>query len=1233
MAMRTPVRTNSQQVIQKKFSDLTVDVYNISQSYTDLSIEGAENLERFIKSKGEPFMRNNNTLRTVDRLNEINEKLEKILQKITIAIGNLKAMNTLSHQGSVETILETKISSAAHACFSLLRELQRDLEHKRCILQKASLSTDADQTRRMEGIPRVLMLVPDIKLPEGPSYLDQTQKIKNYIAQHYQNNPENFNEAIQELDAMRNCVLLGFDEQRTILVLKRYFAQLMMMKNRFPMELDGEAAIEFSWQDKSSNNLPVVLPDIHFEICCVMFNIGTIHAHIAGAQLRTEEDSIKVSFDHFRAASWPFIYLRDELKASRLGIVDFSTDALIFYANVMLAQAQECLLEKSLINHNSSLVSAKLALRISDIYNSCAHVIQGDASADRELALIKISSSRSKQWLSLCNVKTNLYAAICAFFRGTFYDDKKEFGKGVTCYAYGLEKAKQALAFAEKDKRDGLIQSAVFVLEVLTQKEANSRKENDFIYHERTPTYADLDEFKAPTELVSPNSYDPLDKSLAGEDLFKQLLPSTVITIVSLYEERKAQMKREVQDKVDRKDIELEEFLTTLRLDKLNLDQPYEAYRLPEALLTCCSEMASNPSAVPDLNVKFHEVATRSAEAECKLSELTNRLNAINAKELVETDGFKAIVKKVKSLNEHHLVAKKNNTELQAGFDATTDNLKVLTKPIHELTKMLCDEFFDPVDTPEGKELKRLLDKVDEMQKQRRKLVEDLRDALDRDDITPQALVDPYVQPEIVIEKQIKKHDQKLDLIEKNLSAQSNIIKAVINGNAAFDEVGQKIAKREEKKSTEAAKLLASYQGYKEIVKQTISAIEFYTQLFSMITKLSDSIKNIEEANTRFEKELIDRKKAVEEKERAALAAKQAAEAMADFGFPSISPCVPSNGVTDAKRPGAGRKTLGDYLDHYKNNSRLPPNPTPSWAPPPFSAPVSAPYQPSSVSNNPLPAAARHASPYYPSHPQPQPQVPQSQMNSVISPTPPSMYSQPPVAPNPYDRYPTSQPNQAQHAMYSAAQSMGNRAPATYSTPSSTIQQPAQHNFSYNALPGNMAVNSNSGVYNQLAAHNYIPQPPPVQQQYFPTSPESAQPVPSAYQNMYMTPAVSGNQPIQTVSNGIHQVPNVSYQNPQICASPAAYTQPNPPIQGQETDVLAAVGFSSPGVPSQSTYQTVPAMPPSSGFSSAAKTYQPNTSGYNRPAPGVSPWHQGLATPYNPNQPFPPGPPNNNSLI
>ncbi|CAD5206344.1 unnamed protein product [Bursaphelenchus okinawaensis] len=1085
----------------------------------------------------------------------------------------------------------------------------------------------------MEGIPRVLMLVPDIKLPEGPNFIDQAHRIKNYIAQHYQNNPENFNEAVNELDALRNCVLLGYDEQRTILVLKRYFAQLMMMKNRFPMELDGEASIEFSWQDKCSNNLPVVLSDISFEICCVMFNIGTLHAQIAGSQLRTEVDTIKVAFDHFRAASWPFIYLRDELKASRLGIVDFSSDALTFYANVMLAQAHECLLEKSLIGHSMALVSAKLALRISDIYSSCAHVIQGDASADKDLALIKISSSRSKQWLSLCNVKTNLYAAICAFFRGNHFDEEKQYGKGVSCYAYGLERSKQALAFAEKDKRDGLIQAAVFVLEIMTQKEANSRKENDFIYHERTPAYADVGEFKTSHELVSPTSYDPLDKSLAGEDLFKQLLPTTVITILSMYEERKAQLKRDVQKKIEGKDSELEEFLTTLRMDRLNLDQPYESYRLPDALLTYCNEMASNPSAIPDVNLKFHEVATKSAEAECKLAELTNRLNTITAKELTDTDGYKAIVKKVKNLSEHQSVAKKNNQELQTGFDATTDNLKLLTKPINELTNMLCDEFFDPVDTPEGKELKRMLDKVDEMQKQRRKLTEDLKDALNRDDITPQALIDPYVQPEVLIEKQIKKHDQKVELINQNMTAQPVIMKAVVHANAAFDEIGQKIAKREEKKSTESVKLLAAYESYKEIVKQTNAAIEFYSQLFVIIQKLSDSIKNIEDANTRFHKEAMDRKKAAEERERQAVAAKQAADAMAEFGFAAPGPVKPVAGGKIEPEGPRGRKTLEDYLNHFSGMAGLPPKqpqapysqfPSSPYAVP-FSAAPAAPHNPSAVGpyNPPsgTPMAPYHAAPV-------------ASYNALAPHGAPSIspYGNLPAAPlssssaTPYGTSSASVPfNSLTGAPY-------NLMPASpYSKPSSVPQNPSsgaplgapyssQSASPYGAnpsVPYNPAATYSRpsvAAYNGTSVNSYVPSSVGTNGAPFNTS--SAAPSGAPYN--VLPSATSYNGP----PAGTNGVPSSTPRN-----APSPYNGPIAPSP--------ALSFSAPSAP-----HNLPS-------SSTATQFMPQASmPYNPlpnaqfPRPGASPlngssaspWHQGLSSYSQPFQPQNPGNPKN-SLI
>lgn len=46
----------------------------------------------------------------------------------------------------------------------------------------------------------------------------------------------------------------------------------------------------FRTERSSDNPLPIVIPDINFEICCVMFNIGCLHALIAATQQRNDED-------------------------------------------------------------------------------------------------------------------------------------------------------------------------------------------------------------------------------------------------------------------------------------------------------------------------------------------------------------------------------------------------------------------------------------------------------------------------------------------------------------------------------------------------------------------------------------------------------------------------------------------------------------------------------------------------------------------------------------------------------------------------------------------------------------------------------------------------------------------------------------------------------------------------------------------------------------------------------
>lgn len=79
-----------------------------------------------------------------------------------------------------------------------------------------------------------------------------------------------------------------------------------------------------------------------------------------------------------------------------------------------------------------------------------------------------------------------------------------------------------------------------------------------------------------------------------------------------------------------------------------------------------------------------------------------------------------------------------------------------------------------------------MLDKVDEMRKQRIKLVETLRDSLERDDITSNALAAAYADPTPLLAAQIARHDKHIKLIEQNLNAQAAILDALTAANANF---------------------------------------------------------------------------------------------------------------------------------------------------------------------------------------------------------------------------------------------------------------------------------------------------------------------------------------------------------------------------------------------------------------------------------------------------------------
>ncbi len=83
--------------------------------------------------------------------------------------------------------------------------------------------------------------------------------------------------------------------------LRRYYCQLQLLRNRFPMLPDGECSVRFTWQkiypkiyyyyffcyredgfQKEDNTYN----DIRFEEACILYNIGSLYSKLGANETR-----------------------------------------------------------------------------------------------------------------------------------------------------------------------------------------------------------------------------------------------------------------------------------------------------------------------------------------------------------------------------------------------------------------------------------------------------------------------------------------------------------------------------------------------------------------------------------------------------------------------------------------------------------------------------------------------------------------------------------------------------------------------------------------------------------------------------------------------------------------------------------------------------------------------------------------------------------------------------------
>ncbi|XP_044266202.1 tyrosine-protein phosphatase non-receptor type 23 [Tribolium madens] len=696
----------------------------------------------------------------------------------------------------------------------------------------------------MEAVPRLPMISFELKTsPENAQFGPQ---LKQYIATFYNEDPASYNSEISNLEALRAAAIRPTIDVAGCQLLKKYYCQLHFLKSRFPMYEGQAAAVYFSWKDNYTG-MPCNIPDIRFELMCILYNIGALHTQLGALDSRTSADGLKMACTHFQCAAWAF----QTVKETYHQMVPYmsSVEAVHFMQQVCFAQAQECILEKSMMDNRKATITAKVAVQVVDHYKRALSLLS--FSEDSFAGIV--GAKTTKEWNKYLSFKISYHKCIALLFQGQQAEEQQKMGERVAFYQAACEQLEEArkLSTGLKQQKD-LNEAIAFTSDVVEGKRKAAKNENEFIYHEEVPDKHALQEVKG-ASLVKGIAFNVNDIEVSGPDIFARLVPMEAHEASSLYSEKKAQKLRQLGELVEAKDQALAEFMSSLQLDVFT--QMRQATGLCQDLVDRAAALSAKPSATQDLVAAMGRLSNSYHEVESMLNEIQDLLKEEeqSEKEYQELMGKRPpsiiatdLAREAAKYREAHNKANDSNQNLHKAMMTHVANLKILAQPLGDLQKQIPSvELPNPnIDENCVREIENLVSKVEEMRNQRAMLWSQFREAVHKDDITS-VLVTRKDQPlDQVFQQELEKHQELTNLIEQNIAAQENILKAFVDAYARSMSTRRYLQDVINKRTTTVSALITSYDTYEDLVAKANKGIDFYNKLETNVSKLLQRIKS-----------------------------------------------------------------------------------------------------------------------------------------------------------------------------------------------------------------------------------------------------------------------------------------------------------------------------------------------------------------------------------------------------
>uniref|UniRef100_A0A1B0AJE8 Tyrosine-protein phosphatase non-receptor type 23 n=1 Tax=Glossina pallidipes TaxID=7398 RepID=A0A1B0AJE8_GLOPL len=696
----------------------------------------------------------------------------------------------------------------------------------------------------MEAVPRLHMVwFPSKTSPEGTSF----SNLKKYIAEFYQEDPDAYSKEVFALETLRNQALNTTKDNCTIL--KRYYCQLHSLQNRFPQLLE-KSLFTFTWKGLYDNKVHEY-SDLRYEQAAVLFNIATAHTQTGASVTRGDVDGMKLACTHFQCAAWAFGELRERYANDVDGDM-LAKELLVFMQQVSFAQAQECILEKSLLDNRKPNIVAKVTAQIVVYYGAAlaALLTGGDEGPIKQL----VENSVYKLWKKYVRFKISYLNCILYLYQAQHAEEQRKMGERLTLYEAAWEKLEEARKESKglPDQKE-INESLIFTADVVEAKRKNAKNENEFIYHEAVPELNTIAAVQG-ANLVNGISFSITDPEVAGEDIFARLVPMKAHEASSMYSEEKAKLLRKYGAKIEEKDGELASFMTSLSLENLNINEE-KANKIPQGVVDRCADLNANKSAIPELIKSMSRLADICNEVEAQLHEIGNilALEENEEREFQQLSGLQRtpnahiteLSREYQKYTEAHNKAGDSNDTLRKAMELHINNLKILAKPLQEVQQSV-PKLSSELNTAEiFKDVKLIVNKVNEMKAQRSQFHADLRIAVNEDDITAKVIAhgkDEGLQH--LFDRELSKHERLLQLIDQNLLAQENILKALTENYAKAAPILKTLADVKHKRETFFTSLAASYDVYEDLLSKSSKGLEFYTKLSANVQKLLSRCKS-----------------------------------------------------------------------------------------------------------------------------------------------------------------------------------------------------------------------------------------------------------------------------------------------------------------------------------------------------------------------------------------------------